>query len=230
MSMKKFKSWFIEEDASGSAPAPKPGKVVPAIPEQKKGLPGKPAPIPANDNLPDTSNRAGQVSDRFSKVLFKAMEAADQPGFDYLEFKKALENLKKVAMDESTRYQSAYAVAQAMNITPQQLIASAGHYLNALEVEENKFNSALNGQVQSQVADQKAILPKLEQRVKELELQIQELQKEIAATKQQQDKTRATILDATGKLNTTKSDFEATYRMIRGQIEKDVANMKTYLG
>jgi chromosome segregation ATPase len=157
------------------------------------------------------------------------MEAADQPGFDYLEFKKSLENLKKVSMDEGTRYQSAYAMAQAMNVTPQQLISSANHYLNALETEDQKFKSALNAQVQSQVGDQQAMLPKLEQRVNELELQIQELQKQIATTKKQQEKTRATVQQASAKLNNTKGDFEATYRIVRGQIEKDVANMKMYL-
>lgn len=230
--MKKFKSWFIEETEPSTTSPKKIGKATatnPAVEKVKAAATTSSSGKPATPK-PETSKRTGQVSDKFSKVLFKAMEAADQPGFDYLEFKKALENLKKVSMDEGTRYQSAYAMAQAMDVTPQQLISSAGHYLNALETEEQKFNTALNSQVQSQVGDQQAMLPKLEQRVKELELQIAELQKQIATTKKQQEQTQATIGQARAKLNNTKADFETTYQMIRGQIEKDVANMKMYLG
>ncbi|MEM9835951.1 MAG: hypothetical protein AAF828_05585, partial [Bacteroidota bacterium] len=88
--------------------------------------------------------------------------------------------------------------------------------------------AALSNQLQSQVADQRAKLPKLEQSVKELEIRIKELEKKIAATKKQQQATQKAIDTASTKLTNTKNDFEATYQLIKGQIERDINNMQTY--
>jgi hypothetical protein len=79
---------------------------------------------------------SGKVSDKFYDILFGAMEANNQEGFDYLEYKKSLQTLSKMPMDEQTRYASAFAAAQAMGITASKLNESAQFYLNILKSEE----------------------------------------------------------------------------------------------
>jgi len=132
-------------------------------------------------------------------------------------------------MDEATRYQSAYAAAQSMGITPQKLITSADHYLKVLAQEEHNFNEALKSQQQRQVSDQKAELPKLDEEIKKLEAEIKHRQERIKKAKAQQTKIAKSIDSAEVKLRNTHNDFEASYNAIAAQIQKDVEGMKTYL-
>ena len=72
-------------------------------------------------------------------VLAEALQNNNIDGVDYFEFRQSLLSLSKISMDEKTRYQSAFAMAQAMGATPKQLIETAEHYLNVLKNEEHKF-------------------------------------------------------------------------------------------
>ncbi|MEM9930026.1 MAG: hypothetical protein AAF840_09420, partial [Bacteroidota bacterium] len=113
--LKKIKGIFIEEDENDKKKAKPSPKLTEKKVTQVKGGVSPPTPKKtATSSDAGATPRAGVVNDKFSNVLFKAMQAADQPGFDYLEFKQALKNLKKVSADEGTRFQSAYAMAQAM--------------------------------------------------------------------------------------------------------------------
>lgn len=227
MSMiKNLKSIFIVEEEDSKK---KPAKTLPPKPTPTQKTEKSAAP-PTRPVAPSTAGeRPGKATKKFTDILLGALEKANQPGFDYLEFKKALENLKRLNMDDSTRFQSAYATAQSMNITPAQLVASAGHYLKALAQEEANFNQALADQKQRQIKDQQDQLPKLDQEVKSLETQIEQLQNRIKKAKADQNKIRKSIETADVKLRNTKNDFEASYRAIATQINSDVENMKQYL-
>ncbi|PHI19597.1 hypothetical protein CEQ90_12030 [Lewinellaceae bacterium SD302] len=228
MSMiKNLKSLFIVEEAGASKP--KAAKTLPPKPAPKAApKSGTPTEAPGT-TPPAAGERPGQATKKFTDILLAALEKANQPGFDYLEFKKSLQNLKKLNMDDSTRFQSAYATAQSMNITPTQLINSAGHYLKVLAQEDKNFNTALNGQQQRQIKDQQAQLPKLDQEIKSLEEQIEQLQARIKKAKADQSKIRKSIESADVKLRNTHNDFQASYRAIAAQIEGDVESMKQYL-
>ena len=231
--LKNLKSWFIIEEAKqkstsgGEPPAKKKG--IPGASKDKKTPPPPPPGGTPTPSAPPAAGREGQVSEKFTNVLLAAMEKANQPGFDYLEFKKALENLKKMNMDDATRFKSAYAMAQSMNISPQQLIESAAHYLQVLQKEEDNFNLALRSQRQNQVANKQQQLPQLDQKEKDLEKQIKELQQQIAHTQKQREQLRKEIGQANVKIQNTHNDFVATYNTIVGQIAQDMERMKAYL-
>ena len=74
------------------------------------------------------------------------MEKANIEGFDYLEYKQSLKSLAKMPMDERTRFQSAYAMAQTMGASVGHLIKTAQHYIDILAAEEKKFETALANQ------------------------------------------------------------------------------------
>ena len=54
-------------------------------------------------------------------------------GFDYLEYKQSLQSLEKMNMDNQTRYQSAFAMAQTMGAKAKNLIDSAQYYLKVMQ-------------------------------------------------------------------------------------------------
>lgn len=227
--LKNLKSIFvIEEEAEKASPKKSNNKPKRKLSEPKK-VPQTPQPTRSSSGS-QNAERPGKITPKFSEILLNALEKANQPGFDYLEFKKALQNLKKLNMDDATRFQSAYAAAQSMGITPQKLIQSADHYLKVLSKEEHNFNEALKAQQQRQVRDQQAELPKLDQEVKQLEAEIKALQERIKKAKTKQQQISKNIGDAEVKLRNTHNDFEASYNAIAEQIRKDVEGMKAYLG
>jgi len=222
---KNLKSYFIveEEGKRGTAsaakkPTGKPGKRAPASP---KAFPTAPASAPIS--------MSGNVNDRFVKVLMEAMEAANLPGFDYLEYKKSLQNLKKMNFTDSIRYQTAFATAQSMGVTPQQLQDSAQHYLDTLSVEQKKFSKALAGQRSQQISDKEGQLKQIDEDIGRQEAKIKELQAQIEQAKKEQSKLRKTIKGSVDKLAKTQADFETTFNIITNGIEQDKVNMAEFL-
>lgn len=222
---KNLKSYFILEEEDGkkaSSTIPDKGIKPPVTgTAPPKATPSAPAAAPS---VPE-----GNVNDRSVKVLMEAMEAANLPGFDYLEYKKALQNLKKMDFTDSVRFQTAYAAAQSMGVTPKQLQDSAQHYLTVLDAEHKKFSSALAGQRNAQVSEKEKQLKQLDADIQRQEAKIRDLQAQIGKSRQEQAKLLATIETSTGKLMKTQADFEKTIKVITDGIRQDMAHMTEFL-
>ena len=171
----------------------------------------------------------GKVSDKFYDILFGAMETNNQEGFDYLEYKKSLQTLATMPMDEKTRYFSAFAAAQAMGVTSQKLNDSAQFYLNILKSEDAKFQESVNIQRQKQIGSKEKAIIDLDATMKAKGEQIARLTQEIQTHQDDMTKMKAEISDAVIKIETTLSDFHATYSDLTTQIGQDVEKMKLYL-
>lgn len=215
--LSKLKGIFIVQ-------APTDGKAAEATSSKTEDT-AKPATTPKVEVATPT----GKVSDKFYEILFGAMETNNQPGFDYLEYKKSLQTLAKMPMDEATRYSSAYAAAQAMGVSSQALNDSAQFYLNVLKTEDSKFQESVNAQRQKQIGSKEKAITDLDATIKAKGEQIAKLTQEIAVHQEDMSKMKAEISEAVVKIETTLSDFHATYSDLIGQIGQDVENMKKYL-
>ncbi len=180
-------------------------------------------------NVAPVDTPSGKVSDKFYDILFGAMEANNQEGFDYLEYKKSLQTLAKLPMDEQTRYASAFAAAQAMGVTSSKLNESAQFYLNILKSEDSKFQESVNIQRQKQIGSKEKAITDLDAMMKAKGEQIAKLTQEIAASQEEMGKMKAEISEAVVKIETTLSDFHATYSDLTSQIGQDVEKMSKYL-
>ncbi|GJM31290.1 MAG: hypothetical protein DHS20C18_02910 [Saprospiraceae bacterium] len=222
---KNIKSLFIIEEEDQSKPTPnKKGephtKSAQKIPDPGLSSKTKPAPTKASP---------GQVKGKFTEILFKAMEQHNLDGFDYLEYKQSLKSLEKMAMDEKTRYQSAFAMAQTMGASPEKLIQTAQHYLDVLKKEENKFGKALVSQKEKQIGSKEDQIAQLAQIIQEKNEQIRKLTLEIEQHQKQATHLKEQIGAASVKVESTKNDFIASYQALVNQIVKDMDNMKNYL-
>lgn len=222
---KNLKSYFIVEGEGG----PKAAKTLPNKTKPAAGVKATAAPKGASSVPATAPTKAGSVNDRSVKVLMEAMEAANLPGFDYLEFKKSLQNLKKMDFTDSIRFQTAYAAAQSMGVTPGQLQESAQHYLDVLEKEHKKFSDALSGQRSAQVNDKETELKQIDADVKRQEAKIKGLQAQIDKSRTEQAKLRGSIKNSVDKLAKTQADFETTLNVIIGGIRQDMTKMKEFL-
>lgn len=222
---KKFKSLFVEEiEEAQKASAAKTESMPKA-----KSKPSQRATAPTSSGE-TAAPHTGQVTDKFMKILFGAMDKANLDGFDYLEFKNSLNSLKKMQqMDEATRFQSAFAMAQTMGATPQNLTQTAQHYLNILEKEEKKFEQALDGNMQKQIGSKQQEMKALAAQINEKEKMIKQMTAEIEASKKKHQKVLNDVKKASNKIEVTKSDFIASYEAIRAQIVRDMEHIKQYL-
>ena len=215
--LKKLKGMFVVEtptDGQSSESA------TPAKPEEK-----------STSTTPDPTltTTTGKASEKFYDILLGAMEANNQEGFDYLEYKKSLQTLSKMPMDEQTRYFSAFAAAQAMGVTSQKLTESANFYLKVLASEDSKFQESVSVQRQKQIGNKEKAIADMDATIKAKAEQIAKLTQEIQAHQADMEKMKAEISDAVVKIETTLSDFHATFDELTTQIGKDVENMSKYL-
>ena len=227
---KNLKSLFIIEEeteqpkSSSKSKAPKDSKTT-TTPNPAQGA----QPTPSAKASAGSGPATGKMSEKFTDVLLKAMDKANLPGFDYLEYKRALQNLQKMPMDEATRFGSAYAMAESMGVTPQKLIDSAQHYLDVLSKEQAQFQTALNGRRQEQVGDKMARKEDLAKVISQKQNQIKEIQAEIKKLEQESTKLQKSINSSTTKLDQTEADFKLTLKTLADQITGDLAKMNQYL-
>ncbi len=224
---KNLKSLFIiEEEDSSKKPTAKDKDDG----SGKKVKQDSPSPNPAKKANTHTSQApTGQVRTKFTDILLRAMEQQNLDGFDYLEYKQSLRSLEKMPMDEKTRFQSAFAMAQTMGASPEKLIQTAQHYLDVLRNEENKFEKALASQRQKQIGSKEGQIAKLGEVIREKNEKIKELTQEIKQHEQEMTNLKDEIGDAVVKVETTKNDFIASYEALAKQIANDMENMKNFL-
>jgi len=186
-------------------------------------------PTPPSSNYQPPADSSGEVNDKFINILFGAMEKANLPGFDYIEYKQSLRNLAKMPMDEATRFKSAYATAQTMGATPQKLVDAAQHYVNVLSAEEQKFKAALVNQRTKQIGDKEQTIKNMAGQIKMKEQKIAELKREIEADQKKMETMKSEISGASVKMEKTQNDFVASYNALVGQIKTDAEKIKQYL-
>jgi chromosome segregation ATPase len=223
---KKIKSAFIieegtSEEATDSSPSDKSSGTAENVEAgQKQEL---------AETIIDGSQISGEVNPKFMDILLKALEANNQEGFDYIEFKRSLQNLFKMDMEEATVYKSAYATAQTLGATPKGLILSAQQYLSVLKKEEEKFNVALGNQKSKQIDGGLQEIKQFEQSIVDKKKQIEKLMAEISQLETQLAKTKGEIQESAQKIEGTRADFVASYTNLVSQIKRDVENIGKYL-
>jgi len=228
--LKKLKSFFIVEDEElikQSNPSAVPKKNKSSEEPASEDLSN--VAIPSSADVPVTEVSSGKVTPKFMEILLKAIEQNNLEGFDYLEYKQALKNLAKMPMDEQTRYKSAYAAAQTMGSTPDQLVNAANYYIDILSKEQEKFKLALGNQKSKQIVDKEQRVKNLHQQIQDKAKKIELLGKEIEASQQKMANLKQEISSASIKVESTKNDFVASYNSLVAQIRKDIENMQKYL-
>ncbi len=221
--IKKFKSVFVTEEAGGE-----PQNAGSQHPAEMTSAPSKSS-HSSTAQAAAASSRAGSVSDKFVEVLASALEKNNQEGFDYFEFRQSLKNLAKMPMDEQTRFQSAYAMAQTMGVTSAKLIDSAKHYLEVLNVEQTRFAEAHAQQKAKLIGNREEEAKNIEASMLQKTEQIKQLTQEIEQNRHQSEQIRKEISESTVKVESTKADFETTFASVVAQIQDDMAKIQQHL-
>ena len=169
------------------------------------------------------------LDEKSIEFISKAIEKANLPGFDYLEFRMAVDNLKKIDFDEATAYKSVFATAKTMGLTKEKLLETAAHYKAVVLKEKEQFDVASAKQQDSKVGSNLQQVAELQKEINEKELKIKQLQSEISTAK-----GKISTLDferdgAAAKIEEAKTKYLFTHQSINNQMEQDMANIQKYL-
>jgi len=227
--LKKLKSLFIvEEDESKKPQQTKPASN--QIKESEKVVSTEKEKIVSyadTKNSFDTDD--GFVDDKIIDKLLQAIEKHNQSGFDYIEFKKSLQALEKMDMDESTKYRSAFATASTIGATLPKLVESAKFYIGIIDRENSNFLGSFDKQYKAKIASKEKQLSEIEQQIKNKQDQISLLTEEIEEHKNTLESTIGKLDASKEMMQSTQENFKVSYYNLRSQFESDIQKMEKYL-
>jgi chromosome segregation ATPase len=218
-SFKSIKSlFFVEEEPEEEA------KVSNSLPSS--------APLPAQPPVNQISaqhNSAAALDQRIFDALQKALADHNMQGFDYFEFRNALKSLEAIIPDETMRFKSAFATAQAMGLTQPKLVESAKYYVSVLENEQQKFSQALEAQIDKGIVAKQQQIKDLEAEIARKTDEIARITQEIQVHKQQMAEAVSEVAEVESKIAATKNNFSFTLQTVVQGIQKDLQNIERFL-
>ncbi len=180
-------------------------------------------------NLKSLFGKDHGLDQKSIEYLTKALEKNNLPGFDYLEYKLSLGALSGMITDEGTAFKSAFATASTMGLTKSKLLETANHYKNILVKEKVQFGQAMQNQMQQRVASKEQEVEKLKAQIIKHREKIEQLEAQISKFQSTIDGADALIAEARQKIEGTRDNFEYAHQSIINEIDKDMANINTYL-
>jgi len=219
--LKKLRSLFIEDEQPAKEPAKKRDAKT-----KEKSVAGSVS--SAKTTTPPNFTVNAKSDEKIMDTLLGAVEKANLEGFDYLEYKKSLQSLKKMSMNEETMYQSAFATAATMGLTLNRLIETAEYYKKILDKEMHTFGETVATQHQQMVVKRKETAALVNENITQKQKQIEQLQTEIKNLKEKQTKLNKEVEQSSTKIEQTKANFEKSFLSLKDQFESDIIKMKKY--
>lgn len=223
--MGKLSSLFWKPDGESSSPTQTqdPPKEVPV---RKSVVPSTPAPASVSAPRPVLP---GQVDETMAQILEDAIVASNLPGFDYLEFRDALVNMKDLPLPEAQKFQAVFATAQSMKVDKGKLLEAIDHYLKVVEKSSADFKAYIDGVTEKEVTSKSGTVDRLDQEMQKNAAEIQRLTQVVQELKKQQDAVRMEVAQAELEISNKKAAFEATQAAVTQNLTSDRSKIETYL-
>lgn len=223
----KLASMFVEVESSPT-PAPVQDKkpttqpVPPGYAAAVSVVPAPVAPIAA-PAIP------GAVDEKMVEFLSKAIEDANIPGFDYIEFRNALAAMASAPLPENQKYIAVFATASTMGLTKEKLLSAIDHYQGILDSKKKEFQEQVDQMTALQVTKREELKSAKEAEIQALMVQIQEAQAAIAVKQQEALEINSEIGRERLNIQQTASSFEATYNFVSGKLQGDKQKIEAYI-
>jgi predicted RNase H-like nuclease (RuvC/YqgF family) len=166
------------------------------------------------------------VNEVILSTLSKAMQDANLPGEDYLEYIQAVQALKDLPLTDEMKFKTAFSTLSIKGLTLQKIVESADYYTKVLENEKNKFYEELNNRSNSMVKQSRAEIENLKGIANEKAEMIKKLTAEIQATQQKIEGMQKGIEESENKLKTAENDFVSTYQFMIDKIKSNTDKTK----
>jgi hypothetical protein len=115
---------------------------------------------------------------KFNQHFDELFDKANLPGPDYFEFSKMCQAMS--TLPEDMKFTAAFGGLQVQGLTKEKLLESANHYIAIIDEDANKFNSAIDQKILSDVQNKRSEAEQKRKSIMEREDMIKNLQQEIA--------------------------------------------------
>lgn len=233
--LKNLKSIFIEEtDSSGTSEEVLSGEDQPSTSNSDAGEKNSKGTDLASEEkrvqIPEIKTKNSVSPDeKFLGVLLSALEENNFEGYDYLDFRETLKSLQEVAMDEKTRFLSAYAMAKTMKADYTQLARTGRAYVQILEKEKIKFAEALKSREATDLKSRENQIKELDTEIARMQKEVEALLAQIQTAKSRQDTLRSELQNTHQKMLDTQTRFDHTHTYLIDQIQSDLIKMEKHL-
>lgn len=169
-------------------------------------------------------------SQKFFEILSQVIEKNNQPGFDYIEYKRAVKSILDMhQMEESAAWKTAFVTAQAMNVQSSSLLDSAKKYLSILNTEQVSFSQSATNFLQAQLSARKNEQEQLKSEIQSLKTEIEKLSNLLESKEKRQSQISGEMTQVQQRFENNKLDFDSAFKMISKQIEEDIQKIQQYL-
>lgn len=169
------------------------------------------------------------ADERSLELLISTLEEQDLPGFDYIEFKRAVVALQRMGLDESTSYKSAFTTAATMGLSKEKLLESAQYYCHLLEQEQARFEAALQSRREREITARENQIARLKDQIERHRAEIARLQDELGHYLNEIERTETLRQAEEQKLERAQTAFDQTRQALLRSIQQDIEHLHRYL-
>lgn len=175
---------------------------------------------PNPTNVGNTTS--GVPDEKFVTMLESVIADNNISGLDYFEFKKIIEKMKSLPMDEATKFISAFSTFEVQGITKESLLSSIDTYVSLINKEQDTFDTEMKVSYTEKVENKRKEVEKAQQQIAELNNKIVELNSFIMTTTQetQQEEMKLRMADA---------NFQQSAQRVISAMESDKQKLINYI-
>ncbi|MFN8206126.1 MAG: hypothetical protein U0T82_01775 [Bacteroidales bacterium] len=215
---RKIKGLFVEEVEE--SPQKKTAS-------KSKGNATEPTPVDKlTFDLSTAALKKGSVDNKILDSLLKAISDNNLPGEDYIEFMEALKAMKSLDLDDKIKFQTVMATLSTRGLTKEKIIDSANYYIKVLQNEHDKFDVAVNNEMERQVNQKKSEIAEIEKKNKEKAAELTRITEEIQKNQVEIGRLNTVIQAADQKIKVTANNFNVTFEFLVNQITSDIEKIK----
>lgn len=183
-------------------------------------------PIPA---LTLASTGVEQFDQNVYAQFMKLIEENNMEGYDYFEFRNAIENMKAVIPGEAERFKAAYAAVASL-VKVDKLILSIDFYLSKIDAKKKEFDEYVTSVVAQKVTGKEEQAKSLDEKIIKTNEAIAKLNEDIGKLQEERTKLLNESVAEKAKIETVRNGFVSTYNKVVAEINSDKTKIKTYLG
>jgi hypothetical protein len=201
------------------APAPMPG-VIPA----SSAAPAAAVPNVSSASVltPVIDVQPDEVPVEYVEFFKKVFTERNIPGPDFYEFFQALNAMSALQIDESAKYNAAFATLATQGVTKDKLTETAQVYIKAAAEKGKEFQST----VQAKSNEAQAVVSSAEQEATAIQTQIDKLTKDLDVARAKVEQAKAAQQSYPKKVALFKMAMEQFTNVINSSIQKIGAYIK----
>lgn len=218
-----FLDFFIEreetkEGATNTPPQLTKTNTVPPLPSQG---------VPVTPTYQGTVSVSQDDLQKFNQHFDELFEKANLPGPDYFEFSKMCQAMN--TLTEDVKFPAVFGGLQVQGLTKQKLVESANHYINIVDEDSNKFNTAIDQKILAEVQNKRSTAERKRISISEKEEMIKSLQQEIVNENVEISKLEAEASDQEQKANQKSMTYKAACEARKAIIASDLQKINSLI-